>query len=55
MIETVEECGAPIISIPGGEPLIHKEMPIIVERLVKRKSSFICVLMLPNGKENGRV
>ena len=29
--------GAPIISIPGGEPLIHKEMPIIVEELIKRK------------------
>ena len=25
-IEAVEECGAPIVSIPGGEPLIHKEM-----------------------------
>ena len=36
-IEAVEECGAPIVSIPGGEPLIHKEMPIIVEELIKRK------------------
>ena len=36
-IDSVEECGAPIISIPGGEPLIHKEMPIIVSELVKRK------------------
>ena len=33
----VDECGAPVISIPGGEPLIHKEMPQIVEGLVKRK------------------
>ena len=36
-IEAAEECGAPIISIPGGEPLIHKEMPIIVEELIKKK------------------
>jgi len=32
-----DECGAPIVSIPGGEPLIHPEMPAIVEGLVKRK------------------
>ena len=32
-----DECGTPIVSIPGGEPLIHPEMPFIVEGLVKRK------------------
>lgn len=32
-----EECGAPIVSIPGGEPLIHPEMPRIVEGLVAQK------------------
>ncbi len=32
-----EECGAPIVSIPGGEPLIHPEMPTIVRGLVERK------------------
>ncbi len=32
-----DECGAPIISIPGGEPLIHPEMPEIVRGLVRRK------------------
>jgi hopanoid biosynthesis associated radical SAM protein HpnH len=36
-IEAVEESGAPIVSIPGGEPLIHKDMPKIVAELVKRK------------------
>ena len=36
-INSVEECGAPIVSIPGGEPLIHKEMPEIVDQLIKRK------------------
>ncbi len=33
----VEECGAPIVSIPGGEPLMHPQMPEIVRGLVKRK------------------
>ena len=32
-----DECEAPIISIPGGEPLIHPEMPEIVRGLVERK------------------
>ncbi len=32
-----EECGAPVISIPGGEPLIHPEMSDIVRGLVQRK------------------
>lgn len=33
----VDECGAPMVSIPGGEPLLHPEMPEIVAGLVKRK------------------
>ena len=36
-VQAVEECGAPIISIPGGEPLLHKEMPKIVEEITRRK------------------
>ncbi len=32
-----EECGAPVISSAGGEPLIHPEMPEIAAGLVKRK------------------
>ncbi len=36
-IEAVEECGAPVVSIPGGEPLLHPEIHIIVEELIKRK------------------
>jgi len=31
------ECGAPVVSIAGGEPLIHPEIAEIVERLVVRK------------------
>jgi hopanoid biosynthesis associated radical SAM protein HpnH len=33
----IDECGAPIVSIAGGEPLIHKEMPEIVRRFIQRK------------------
>ncbi len=36
-IAAVEECGAPVVSIAGGEPLIHKEMPEIVRSLIQRK------------------
>jgi hopanoid biosynthesis associated radical SAM protein HpnH len=36
-LRAVDECGAPIVSIPGGEPLIHKEMPQIVAGIVERK------------------
>lgn len=31
------ECGAPIVSIPGGEPLIHRDMPEIVRGLIAQK------------------
>ncbi len=36
-IEAVEECGAPVVSIAGGEPLVHEEIYKIVEALVARK------------------
>ena len=36
-LDAVDECGAPIVSIPGGEPLLHKEMKEIVEGIVARK------------------
>jgi len=32
-----EECGAPMVAIPGGEPLIHKEIGEIVRGLVERR------------------
>ncbi len=33
----VEECGAPVVSIPGGEPLLHPQIEEIVRGLVARK------------------
>ena len=35
--KAVEECGTPMVSIPGGEPLMHSEIDKIVEGLVARK------------------
>ena len=35
--KAVEECGAPMVSIPGGEPLLHPQIQEIVEGLVARK------------------
>jgi hopanoid biosynthesis associated radical SAM protein HpnH len=35
--KAVEECGVPMVSIPGGEPLLHPQIVEIVEGLVARK------------------
>jgi hopanoid biosynthesis associated radical SAM protein HpnH len=35
--KAVDECGAPMVSIPGGEPLLHPQIKEIVEGLVARK------------------
>jgi len=36
-LSAAEECGAPIVSITGGEPLLHEDMPRIVAGFVKQK------------------
>jgi hopanoid biosynthesis associated radical SAM protein HpnH len=36
-VDAVMECGAPMVSIAGGEPLIHTEIHVIVKELIKRK------------------
>src|SRR5918911_1893537 len=35
-LEAVDECGAPVVAIAGGEPLLHKEMPEIVRGILGR-------------------
>ena len=42
-LRAVDECGAPMVSLPGGEPLIHKDMPQIVAGIVaRRKFVYLC-------------
>jgi len=36
-LDAVDECGAPMVAIPGGEPLIHREIGEIVRGIVARK------------------
>jgi hopanoid biosynthesis associated radical SAM protein HpnH len=42
-MDAIDECGAPAVSIAGGEPLLHKEMPEIVKGyLAKKKFVILC-------------
>src|SRR6202171_6778331 len=36
-LKAVDECGAPVVSIPGGEPLLHPQIDEIVRGLIARK------------------
>ena len=36
-IDAVDECGAPVVVLAGGEPLLHREIDTIVARLIARK------------------
>src|ERR1700726_4158050 len=37
VFDAVEECGAPMVSVAGGEPLLHPQIKEIVEGLIARK------------------
>jgi hopanoid biosynthesis associated radical SAM protein HpnH len=56
-LRAVDECGAPMVSIPGGEPLMHTEIERLVEGLVARKKYvYLCTnaLLLKEKLEQGR-
>jgi hopanoid biosynthesis associated radical SAM protein HpnH len=36
-LDAVDECGAPMVAIPGGEPLLHKEIGEIVKGIIARR------------------
>ena len=36
-LQAVDDCGAPVVSIPGGEPLLHRDIDKIVAGIVVRK------------------
>ena len=49
-VGAIEECGAPMVSIAGGEPLMHPQIDEIVRQLIKRKKYvYLCTnaLLLP--------
>src|SRR5579875_286775 len=49
-VAAIEECGAPMVSIAGGEPLMHPQIEVIAAELIKRKKFvFLCTnaLLLP--------
>jgi hopanoid biosynthesis associated radical SAM protein HpnH len=40
-MQAIDECGAPVVSIAGGEPLLHRELPQIVHGFLQRKKFVI--------------
>ncbi|MET4664233.1 adenosyl-hopene transferase HpnH [Sphingomonas sp. PvP056] len=40
-MDAIDECGAPAVSIAGGEPLLHRDMPKIVEGYIAKKKFVI--------------
>ncbi len=55
-LKAVDECGAPMVSIPGGEPLMYPHIKQLVEELIKRrKYIYLCTnaLLLNEKLEAG--
>jgi len=49
-LAAIEECGAPMVSIAGGEPLMHPQIEVIAAELIKRKKFvYLCTnaLLMP--------
>jgi len=40
-MRAIDECGAPVVSVAGGEPLLHRDMPKIVRGFLARKKFVI--------------
>lgn len=54
-VAAAEECQAPVVSIAGGEPLMHPEIEVMVEELIKRKKFvYLCTnaLLIPRKIES---
>src|SRR4029079_10725239 len=42
-LRAVDECGAPMVAIPGGEPLLHPQIAEIVPGIwARRKYGYMC-------------
>src|SRR5690348_11420853 len=54
-LHAVDECGAPVVSIAGGEPLLHREIAEIVEGIIaRRKFVYLCTNALLMKKRLAR-
>jgi len=54
-LEAVDECGAPVVSIAGGEPLLHREIEQVVEGIIARKKFvYLCTNALLMEKKIDR-
>lgn len=54
-LQAVDECGAPIVSLPGGEPLLHKDIEAIVKGIIARKKFvYLCTNALLMEKKLDR-
>jgi hopanoid biosynthesis associated radical SAM protein HpnH len=56
-LAAIDECGAPMVSIAGGEPLVHPEVHVIAAELLKRKRFvFLCTngILLKKKLDNFR-
>lgn len=54
-LAAVDECGAPVVSIAGGEPLLHRQIDQIVAAIIRRKKFvYLCTngLLLRKHLEN---
>ena len=40
-MQAIDDCGAPAVSIAGGEPLLHRDMPKIVQGYIAKKKFVI--------------
>ncbi|MCI0466857.1 MAG: adenosyl-hopene transferase HpnH [Beijerinckiaceae bacterium] len=54
-LEAIDECGAPVVVIAGGEPLLHRELPDIVRgAIARRKFVTVCTNALLLAKNLDR-
>ena len=56
-VAAVEECGAPVVSIAGGEPLLHPQIGEIVDALVRRRRFvYLCTnaILMPRRMDRFR-
>ena len=54
-LQAVDECGAPVVVIAGGEPLLHKEIDEVVRGVIARSSCSGCNLKPLSGGQGTKI